>query len=229
MRAIAGAVAFVLVCSVASAMPVGGLAHLPEPFSISLAIFGGYQQQSEKLIHDPDTQGSSYASHLSLNLGIYPVEFFGVFASIGTGDWRMGTIDYQSFLGVNYSGGVKFKVFPWERSPFQTVLSLGAWGFQASGTALEGDEEEVDVGIIEYQGSLVFSYAVERNILPFGGVRYVSSSTRFSPRARYNMAPVGKWGVQLGIDYFVTPYVFFSGEMQIFERTAAYLGVGLKY
>jgi len=226
------AVGILLVCSLAYAMPMGGLSYIPEAFSMSLSIHLGYQQQDQELMHSPqdvESQGTSYSSYLGLKLGIYPADFVGFFASFGTGDWRMSEIEYQSFLGIDYAGGVAFKIFPWERSAFQTVLALSVGGFQSSGSAHIGKEQRNDIENMEYQGSLLFSYAVERNIIPFGGIRYDASYTRFSPRYQYNMTPSGKWGVQLGLDYFVTPYVFFSGEMQIFERTAVYMGVGLKY
>lgn len=222
----------VLVGSLAYAMPMGGLSYMPESFSVSISILAGYQQQNQELIHNPedvDDQGTSYSSYLGLKLGIYPADFVGFFGAFGTGDWRMTEIEYQSFLGINYAGGVAFKIFPWERSAFQTVLTLAVSGFQSSGSSHLEKEQRNDIESMEYQGSLLFSYAVERNIIPFGGIRYVAAYTRFSPRYQYNMSPSGKWGVQLGLDYFVTPYVFFAGEMQIFERTAVYLGVGLKY
>lgn len=231
-----------LVYATTYAMPTAGLSYIPDSFSMSLSALLGYQQQTQKLIHSPsdfDDEGSSLSSYLGLKLSIYPADFFGFFGSIGTGDWRMSEINYQSFLGISYAGGVTFKIFPWKKNPFQTVLALALGGFQGSGSAQEPenwDEEEssdwaerTDIDVLEYQGSLLFSYAVERNIIPFGGVRYVAQYVRFAPHYQYNMSPMGKWGVQLGLDYFVTAYVFFSGEIQIFERTAFFMGVGLKY
>jgi len=135
---------------------------------------------------------------------------------LGFADLEVG--DFEGRLDALYGIGFKLKLFQDPNNKVNVLLD-------GEVTQFSSEDNGVDADVTDYQVAFIVSNKAG-NITPYGGIKISeteidSDSTKFT--ADNN---VGVFG---GVDYFVNPNVFFTGEVNIFDQDAVYIGVGYKF
>jgi hypothetical protein len=152
------------------------------------------------------------------------LDWLEVYGLIGAADWRLDQEGFKGVLGTQYGGGLRLRVFPW----FWEKTGIFNIDLDAQANGLKTSDNHRNANVWEYQFSGIVSKEFQV-FIPYVGVKYTLMGANFSPTGSANMAADTFWGVFIGLDYFVTPFVFFSAELHIFTDTAVNLGVGFKY
>ena len=207
-----------LAATAATAAPVGAPAQALRPMSFSVSALVGFALRD---VHDDQDSGigeMATSSRLLVKATFAPTRFLGLYGTVGAADWRMREAGLESVLGVWYGGGFRLRVFPW------------FWqenGFLNADTKTFGPHD-VRVGYWEYQATLLASKRFEV-FVPFVGVCYNRSGVHFAPGGSRNARPDFDWGALVGLEYSITPQVYFTGEVHIFTENSFYLGAGFAY
>lgn len=216
------------------ATPLAGPGYNLDQLSFSVAAVVGFAWRDIHVIEDNDKGDDATSSRLGVRATFSPLWFLDVYGNIGTADWRMQEPGFDSVLGLLYGGGLRLRLFPWfweEEGLFNLELDAQAMALSLrSGNASKHDfgHETADAELWEYQISLMASKTFQF-LVPYGGICYDRLGVNFSPGGSQNIESDFHWGVFIGLDYFVTPMVFFSAELHIFSETSLYLGVGFAY
>jgi hypothetical protein len=202
--------------------------------SFSAAAMVGFAFRDVHVIRDEDTGEMATSSRLLVKAQFAPLKFLGVYGTIGAADWRMRDIGLESVLGVWYGGGVRLRVFPWfwEDKGFLNVEldgQIAALSTRSGNADLKAfGDDDVRVEYWEYQASLLVSKRFEV-FVPYLAVCYNRSGVQFAPGGSLNARPDFPWGALVGLEYFVTPQVFFTAEVHIFTENSIYVGAGFAY
>ena len=205
----------------AQANTIGGLGYNVGFLKVSANIGVGILQRDIYFKKDDSIRNESTTSRLAAKVSFGAWKIIDVYALGGAGDLAITGTTFRSPLGPYYGGGVRFQVYPWNEGEFRVALDGNATGMRVEDEGIKGDWWE-------YQAALIVSKTWQ-NLTPFGGVKYSDSGVHFEPGGTNNLRSDQNVGVFLGIDYFITPYVFFNGEIHIFAETAAFVGVGYCY
>lgn len=215
MRRFALALILLLItASAAGASQIGGLMANVGERNLSLSVGVSYiTKDMEKNCQEMSAKQliikGSYGLLPDLDLNI----------KLGFADLETDTPDFAGTLGPLYGIGVKFKLFKDPEDKVNVFINGEVSKFTSSDSA-------TDAEIIDYSGSFIVSNKAG-NMTPYGGVKVSQTEvdlTGYSKlRANKNIGIVG------GVDYFVNPNVFFTGEINIFDQDALYLGVGYKF
>jgi len=81
-----------------------------------------------------------------------------------------------------------------------------------------------DYRVINYQFGATYIYRT-KNVIPYGGVKFSETSVTNTTTDDSWQGKL-KFGILIGIEYFVNPNVFFSAEMHNFDQDAIYGSVG---
>jgi hypothetical protein len=124
-------------------------------------------------------------------------------------------------LSPIYGGGVRPMILPYG---FNIPIYVSA---DLRYTAFTTSDHNVEARYQEFQGALIISYKL-KGAMPFGGFKYNPLTVGITG-THNDLEGDSNAGVFIGCDWFVTPNVFFSGELSIFSETAAYMSVGYNY
>lgn len=129
------------------------------------------------------------------------------------------TDNFKGRLGALYGLGLKFKLFQDPEDKVNVFVNGELSKFTSS-------ESSIDADILDYSGSFIVSNKAG-NMTPYGGIKVSQTEVDLNgsskARADKNLGIVG------GVDYFVNPNVFFTGEVNIFDQDALYIGAGYKF
>lgn len=182
---------------------------------------GGLSLSTGLLYVDKDVESSGHKEEMTTrqlvvkgSYGLLPNLDLNV--KLGFADLEVG--DFEGRLDALYGIGFKFKLFQDPNNKVNVLLD-------GEVTQFSSEDNGVDADVTDYQMAFIVSNKAG-NITPYGGIRISeteidSDSTKFT--ADNN---VGVFG---GVDYFVNPNVFFTGEVNIFDQDAVYIGVGYKF
>lgn len=187
---------------------IGGPGNLTEKVGVSIEPLVGVVKRDLDLEEDE--------SITSFRFFLRPTFTFGgriaLYGNIGMADLHQG--EFNGALGFLGGGGAKIFIVTSSR-----YLNLYLDGqFHTFATSAEGDRR-----FWAYQFAALVSHSSD-NWNVYGGVKYSELAEDGS-----DVGAVDKVGILIGIDYSVTPMVFFTGEMHNFSDDALYLGVGYRF
>lgn len=126
--------------------------------------------------------------------------------------------DFEGRLDALYGVGFKFKMFQDPNNKVNVLLDGEVSQFSS-------EDSGVDADILDYHIAFTVSNK-SGNITPYGGIKFSETEIDFDSTKFTADNNVGVFG---GVDYFVNPNVFFTGEVSIFDQEALYVGVGYKF
>ena len=156
----------------------------------------------------------------------------------------IGITNYLNFFIMGGLNDARKKVggFKGTLSPFYGVgarLVILSQNFTITNLYVEGDTTYSEISGIEngkvgtlywvkFDGKIGISKFLKNYIALYGGFKYSYQRIKFaqSEEMLHSQLP---WGVFIGADYFVTPFVFFEAEMHNFDQDALFLLVGTKF
>lgn len=127
--------------------------------------------------------------------------------------------DISSFtgaLGTMVGGGFKFLIIDNPENGVQLNIHSNIRRFESS-------DSGQSVDYLEYHVAAVVSNKAG-NFIPFGGIMLSDAELDFAGGPTYEADK--NFGLFAGVDYFVNPNVFFTGEVHMFDQTTIYMGVG---
>jgi len=155
------------------------------------------------------------------NFGIF--NGFDLFGTVGFADAEFE--DFDGSMGQALGAGLHYRMLSFPESSTEFMLELQAdYDTSKDGTARVtrrgGQVATYLVRKIGAAGKIGFFY-------PYAGIR-VSASKYYIKSAEDLKSDnlVGPFG---GVDYFVNPNVYFSGEVHIIDENCVYLGVGYRF
>ena len=216
------------------AAPVGGPAQALRPMSFSASAMVSFALRDVHADQHPGDGEMATSSRLLVKATFAPLRFLDVYGTIGAADWRMRGAGLESTLGAWYGGGFRLRVFPWfwQETGFLNVeldgQIAGLSTRSASADRSAFGSGRVRVEYFEYQATLLASKRFEV-FVPYLGVCYNRSGVKFSPGGSRDARPDFEWGALVGLEYFVTPQVYFTAEVHIFTENSFTLGAGFAY
>ncbi|MDO8446864.1 MAG: hypothetical protein Q7T53_12350 [Deltaproteobacteria bacterium] len=135
---------------------------------------------------------------------------------LGFADLEVDPIEGR--LDALYGVGFKFKMFQDPNNKVNVLLD-------GEVTQFSSEDNGDDADVTDYQVAFIVSNKAG-NITPYGGIKF--SETEIE-RGSTKYTADNNVGVFGGVDYFVNPNVFFTGEVNIFDQDAVYIGVGYKF
>lgn len=139
---------------------------------------------------------------------------------LGFADLEVDDFDFEGRLDALYGAGFKFTMF---QDPDNKVNVL----MDGEISKFSSNDDNIDADIMDYQLAFIVSNKTG-NITPYGGIKFSETEIDFSGNSRKYTADTNV-GILAGVDYFVNPNVFFTGEINIFDQDALYLGAGYKF
>ncbi len=224
MRRIFGlAAAFLLAfgCAGAWASPMGGLAYNLMTPGVSISSGVGFTQRDVHTLKDERIVDESSSSRFLIKLDIAPIKFFDFYGLVGAADYQLDDVDYRGNLATAYGVGIKPMLFP---LGFDSRLNVAA---DLRYLAYTAEDHNIEARYQEFQGALTIAYLL-RGVAPYGGLKYNPILVGVTGD-KNDLEGEMDAGVFIGCDYFVTPNVFFTGEISIFSETSIHLMVGYNY
>lgn len=214
--------AAVFLSSAGQAAQTGGLASPLGPGGFAGSVALGYGERDVRNGRDDDV-----ATRRALLRGQFGVvDGLDLYGTVGLGDLRFDRADFRGSLGETFGAGVRLGLLHFPESAFRLVLDL-----QGEYLRSTDGSKRVRHQVYHVATYLVREVGAARRVsyfFPFGGVRV--------SYARYDgNHGLGKYegddfvGVFGGVDYFVNPHVFFSGELHLFDENSLYVGVGYRF
>lgn len=195
---------------------VGGLSSSVGKHRFSFCANIGYLLRETKNRAMGEKEVSSRQFLFNANYGLF--DRLDLYGEIGVADLKIEQDEFQGALSTIYGGGVKLSLLPLTSEGVNFLLDGQILAFSNK----DGDSE---VDFLEYQGAAIICFK-SNNFATYGGVRVSQVVIDYEPRG--TLKAKNQVGIFLGMDYFVNPKVFFTGEMHNFDQDALYLGVGYK-
>jgi hypothetical protein len=126
---------------------------------------------------------------------------------------------FRGRLDALYGVGAKFKLFKDPEDKLNVTIDGGVTRFNSG-------DSTTDATVTDYMGALIVSNKAG-NMTPYGGIKVCETEVEGVVSSKYKADK--KVGILAGVDYFVNPNVFFSGEVNLFDQQAVYLGAGFKF
>ena len=230
---ILAACALLAMATPAHATPIGGLSYnigVAGP-SFSIASGVGFVQRDVHIILDDSRVGEATSSRWFVKVDAGPIKYLDVYGLIGAADFKisgteLGEQSYRGNLATFYGGGIRPQLLP--LGLFTSKVSLAAdLQYAAFTTEDEIGGETFQARYQEGQVALVLTYNLKM-VIPYGGLKYNPINVDITGVKNDLKGDIDA-GVFIGTDYFVTPSVFFSGELSIFSETSIFLTVGYNY
>lgn len=139
-----------------------------------------------------------------------------LYIKLGLAD--MEVTGFRGRLDALYGIGAKFKLFKDPEDKLNVTLDGVVTRFNSG-------DSNTDATVTDYIGALIVSNKAG-NMTPYGGIKV---SETVAEKAGENLTADKKLGVLAGVDYFVNPNVFFTGEANLFDQQAIYVGAGFKF
>ncbi len=137
---------------------------------------------------------------------------------LGFADLELDDTDFEGRLDALYGVGFKFKMFQDPQDKVNVLLDAEVSQFSS-------EDNGVDADVTDYHVAFIVSNK-SGNITPYGGIKFSETEIDFDSTKLTADNNVGVFG---GVDYFVNPNVFFTGEINIFDQDGIYVGVGYKF
>ncbi len=129
-----------------------------------------------------------------------------------------GTGDYTGALGTLFGGGLKYRLLGRSGGTSITI--------NADFETFESKDSGRKADYLEYHVAAVVSNK-SGNFTPFGGIKLSDAEVDFGGSVEYDADK--NFGLFGGVDYFVNPNVYFTGEVHIFDENTLYIGVGYNF
>ena len=149
------------------------------------------------------TYGLSDRLDLFLNVGFADIQDIGSFTGA---------------LGTLLGGGFKYLIMNNTESDVQLNINGNIRSFKSSDSGQTAD-------YLGYHVAAVVSHKAG-NFTPFGGIKISDAEVDKGGDEYESDDNFGLFG---GVDYFVNPNVYFTGEVHIFDETSIYMGVGYNF
>ncbi|MCZ7584917.1 MAG: hypothetical protein M5R36_17165 [Deltaproteobacteria bacterium] len=183
-------------------------------------------QRDVHVIEDDSIVDEAASSRFLVKLNLAPLDILDVYGLGGAADFSLDDANYRGTLATLYGGGIRPMLLPlWF---FQSDLNVSAdLQYLAYTTSDEIAGEDIEARYQEFQAALIIAYKLQ-GVVPYGGVKF-NPITIHMTGVDNDLAGDTNAGVFIGTDYFVTPNVFFNGELSIFSETSIFLMVGYGY
>lgn len=203
---------------VGSAAHVGGLASLLGPGGAAMSVSIGY---GERDLTKGASSAKSYRTLVGGQFGL--ADGLDLRATLGLRDVSIGS--FEGSLGESAGVGLRYGVWNQPANGLKVVLDGQGEYFRSS----DGGDD------VRYQGLQLSAYLLKEvgaagrmgYLSGYGGVRVAYG--RYDRDRGQNPRNEDKLGLFGGADYFVTPNVFFSGELQLFDEFGVNIGVGYRF
>lgn len=169
--------------------------------------------------HDRDTADMT-TKGFSAVLRYSIINQVSIFIDGGTADISLSGPDFKGYLGGSYGGGVRLSLLDPHRNRFTINLDLDVYRIQSG----NGERSAVDS---EYTGALYAAFK-NANTITYGGLEASNIDLSFSnpDHSYYSKYNIG--GI-IGMDQFITPYVFFNFEVHIFDEQSIEGSIGYTF
>lgn len=199
----------------------GGLAVPVGPGGLALSATLGYGERDVRDGRDDEVT----ARRVLFRGQVGVVDGVDLYGTLGVGDLDFDHANFSGSLGESFGGGLRFGLMNFPESAVKLVLDL-------QGEYLRSADGSKRVRHQAYHAAtyLVRELGAARRVgylFPYGGVRV--SYARYDGRHLDDFEGDTFVGLFGGVDYFVNPNVFFSGELHLFDENSVYLGVGYRF
>lgn len=194
---------------------IGGLSSSVGQQVLNFGVNIGYLLRETENNSPGEKEVSSRQLLLKVNYGIF--NLLDLYGEIGVADLQIERKEFQSTLTTIYGGGIKLALLP-SANDFNFLLDAQVLAFSSKDEGTEAD-------FLEYQGAAILCFT-SNNFATYGGLKVSQVQIDYEPQG--TLKAKNLVGIFIGMDYFVNPKVFFTGEMHNFDQDAIYLGVGYK-
>lgn len=215
-RFVLAVILLMAVASTAAASQTGGLVTNVGENGLALSIGLSYVNKDMERSGQPKEEISERQLIVKGDYGLLPN--LDIYAKLGFADLEVDDIDFEGRLDALYGIGAKFKIFQDSNSKINVLLNGEISQFSSK-------DNGVNANVLDYQMAFTVSNNAG-NITPYGGIKFSGTEIDFDD-TKYNADK--NVGIFAGVEYFVNPNVFFTGEINIFDQDALYLGVGYKF
>jgi hypothetical protein len=200
------------------ATQVGGLAWPVGQGGFTSSLSVGYAEQGVK--DGTNDRASTFRNLLRAEAGLS--DEISVYGAFGVSDIDLGDAHYRAGRGGSAGGGLRWGLVRTADRSLQLALSLDA-EYLKVGDVSRTNYRAATYVVKQYgaSGSIGFFY-------PYAGfdVSYANYSGRHGVGDFHSRDFIG---VFAGADYFVSPNIYFSGEIHLFDESSAYGTVGYKF
>jgi hypothetical protein len=205
-----------LAATPAMAAQMGGMIAMDKPFSFSLSAAVGYHARQVYLDNDDSTKLDAEQKQFLFKPNLSVHEHIALYLQVGFTDL---TIDnFRGRLGATYGGGLNLSLLPKRRyDKFNVGIDIAMLMFDS--------EDDITYNVLEYSGGLYFTYDT-RQMSYYLALQYSDARYECDEPGVPDLLADDHFGVVMGIDYLITPEVFFIGEMHNFDEDFILLGVG---
>lgn len=165
---------------------------------------------------DMSTKGFSIVGRYNI------VSSLCVFADAGFSDiWLSGPgSDFRGYMDVSYGGGMRLSLPDPHRSRFTVNIDADVYNVQSGNSTRSAND-------FEYAGALYAAFK-NANTITYGGLEASNVHLTFTGpgqdySSKYNV------GVMIGMDQFITPYVFFNFEAHVFDEQSIEGSIGYTF
>ena len=205
------------------AFPSGPVGTPIESLRLSGSIGIGYVNRELENKSGMADRISSLQLYFSGGVGITDNLDLIVFAGFADAKKKLG--NFQGTMSPIYGGGIRFTPILQDPSLVSVILEIDGTYFEQEGIS-STNPSKLFWG--ELEGKIGISHNFENYWSLFGGIKYSYEGIKLSTESSKvkSAYPVG---IYIGVDYFVTPYVFFEVEMHNFDQDALFMSVGGKF
>ncbi|GEM_PF-4571255 len=173
-------------------------------------------------LQNPDNYVDAISSfQMILKGGMGITDYINIFIFGGLNDARKKIGNFRGVLSPFY--GLSLRLIPLNEN--FTFINL-AFEVAAEYSKISGSEANLYWTKID--AKLSVSKLFSEIFGFYGGVKYSYHFIKLSSLSERSRS-VTPWGIFIGMDYFVTPYIFFEAEMHNFDQDALFLMVGSKF
>lgn len=193
---------------------IGGMSLPPGKNRLSFGAHVGYPERSVSSDRNEATSGSiqllargEYGAYTRL----------GLFIEGGVSDLRFKDDGFRGILGGAFGLGMKGVIFDPEEQKTNVCFFL-------EGLTFKSESSDRRALVFEYQAALLVEFTAE-NTTTYGGLKVSQMDITLKPyKEKYSSD--NNLGALFGMDYLVTPQVYFNGEIQIYDQQAIFVSVG---
>ncbi len=212
----------VLVAGAAQAAHTGGLAVPVGAGGLAVSTTLGYAERDVE--NGRNDEATSRRLLVRAEFGL--LANLDLYALFGLTDVEFQHLNFEGDLRESLGAGVRWSVLQLPDPALQFVLDLQGETFRSEDGARTA----------RCQAYHLAAYAVREigaagrvgYFYPYGGLR-LSYADYDLNRGASDHSSDDFLGVFGGVDYFVNPNVYFSGEAHLFDETSLYLGVGYRF
>jgi len=209
------ALLFLSIPAIAFAGHLGGLSQNMGGQMLTITADIGYKTKDmERSSYEEDfssrslvvktTYGYSDKTDIYLNLGFADIQDLG---------------NFDGSLGTLYGVGMKYLLIEGANSNTQISLDFGIETFDSEDSGQEAEYFEYYVAAVVSNKS--------GNFTPYGGIKV--SDAEIDLEGAGDLDAKDNFGLFGGVDYFVNPNVYFTGEVHVFAEESIFLGVGYNF